>query len=475
MTEVLNTELLNSDEKTAIQLIVKIILQHDCNAKLHIEQRSDDYLSMIISATNSDFLRLKCGVHTKWISLSMWVCDNQIKNSPCFSNVKNRNQRHWKISLDSVDDIINYSDVIIASYDAESNQFESTEANTNQQTEEHSNGLSIDDFSISIRRQQASKSNENSKRNKGNSLLAFPADYCVIDIETTGLDPSFNEIIELAAIRVSNNQIVNTFQSLVKPSDDVDEFIEQLTGITNSMLSTAPRIENILPKFLDFIGDSTIVGHNVNFDLNFIYDNVFDLFGTEFKNNFVDTMRLSKRLYPDLKHHRLKDMVAFFQISNKQMHRALADCEQTYEILEKIRQYVFSEYGTVENCPEIVPAKKYNHKQHLRASDLKTEQTAFDETHPLFNKLCVFTGTLNIPRKQAMQYVLDFGGYVGDRLTKDTNYLIVGNYENIASVKGGKTGKIKKAEDYQLKGYDIQILSEQVFCDMISDFGDDSE
>lgn len=113
--------------------------------------------------------------------------------------------------------------------------------------------------------------------NKGKSLLVFPDDYTVIDIETTGLDPLFDDIIEIAGIKYRENKEIERFQSLINPGRKIGDFIVELTGITNEMLLDAPSIETVLPRFLEFVGNDTIVGHNVHFDINFIYDNVENL------------------------------------------------------------------------------------------------------------------------------------------------------------------------------------------------------
>lgn len=110
------------------------------------------------------------------------------------------------------------------------------------------------------------------REQKGKSLLDSIDNYIVIDLETTGLDPSYDEIIEFAAVRVENGAIISEFQSLVKPSFPIDGFITELTGITNEMLSSAPSVDTVLPSFLDYVGQSTIVAHNANFDVNFLYD-----------------------------------------------------------------------------------------------------------------------------------------------------------------------------------------------------------
>lgn len=313
-----------------------------------------------------------------------------------------------------------------------------------------------------------------SKRKKGKSLLLFPAQYCVIDIETTGLSTNFDEIIELAAIRISDGQIIDTFQSLVKPTYEIDEFIEQLTGITNSMLSSAPSIEDVLPNFLDFLGDDILVGHNINFDINFIYDYTFEQLNYAFSNDFVDTLRLSRKLFPNLPHHRLQDLTAYLHIKNPQAaHRALSDCYSTFAVFKSLKENSVLRYGSVDDFLKTISSKKIYNYHNVKVSELKPIKTEFDETHPLFGKLCVFTGELKFSRKQAMQTVLDCGGKIGDNLTKDTNFLIVGNFENSLNIKKGqKSGKMKKAEAYRLKGCDIQILDENTFYDMITDFSD---
>ena len=111
-----------------------------------------------------------------------------------------------------------------------------------------------------------------------------------------------------------------------------------------------------------------------------------------------------------------------------------------------------------------------HHHSNVSAKDIVTNKTEFDETHPLFGKLCVFTGTLEkMIRKDAMQIVVDFGGQVGNSVTKKTNYLILGNNDYCSSIKDGKSSKQKKAESLKLSGSDIEIISEDVFYDMISE------
>ncbi|MDD7603224.1 MAG: 3'-5' exonuclease, partial [Firmicutes bacterium] len=126
------------------------------------------------------------------------------------------------------------------------------------------------------------------ERHKGRSLIDFPSDCCVIDIETTGLDYFYDEIIEISAIKVVDGHFSDTFSQLVRPDEPISDFITKLTGITNDMLADKPSIKDALPLFLDFIGDSLLVGYNVNFDINFLYDAAKEYLNVEFDNDYVD-------------------------------------------------------------------------------------------------------------------------------------------------------------------------------------------
>lgn len=173
-------------------------------------------------------------------------------------------------------------------------------------------------------------------RKKGKSLIKIPSRFVVFDIETTGLNPATDEIIEISAIKVIDNVIEDTFSYLIKPNNEIPYFITELTKITNEMVENALSIEEVLPRFIDFIEDEILVGHNVNFDINFIYDNLIKLGKEPLKNDFVDTLRLSRKLLPNLNHHRLSDITNYYKINNKGSHRAMRDTEMTLEVLQML-------------------------------------------------------------------------------------------------------------------------------------------
>ena len=183
---------------------------------------------------------------------------------------------------------------------------------------------------------------------KGRSLITFPEDYVVVDIETTGLSPQYNEIIELSAIRYSGGYKSAEYTTLVRPDYDVSPFITDLTGITNEMLEDAPKIKNCLGEFSDFVGSSIVVGYNVNFDVNFIYDNFERWLGESFTNDFVDVMRIAKKELPALERHRQIDIADFFGIEFDRAHRALDDCETCNCCFTALARHITARGKTLE-------------------------------------------------------------------------------------------------------------------------------
>lgn len=302
---------------------------------------------------------------------------------------------------------------------------------------------------------------------KGSSLLCSPTDYVVVDLETTGYSPIYDEIIEMCALKVRSNEIVDSFCSLVNRDSCiyVDTFVSDLTGITQEMIDSAPDIKDILPGLVDFIGTDIIVGHNVNFDINFLYDACNKIIGKPLINDFVDTMRISRRLHPEHKHHRLMDLAERYSINYSGAHRSKRDCEITKNCYDALNADILQHFDSYNEFVKNKPRVSHSHK--VCAKDISSSTENFDTSHILYDKVCVFTGTLEkMLRKEAMQIVANFGGINADSVTKKTNFLILGCNDYCKSIKDGKSNKQKKAEMLQLQGQDISVISEDVFYDI---------
>ncbi len=164
---------------------------------------------------------------------------------------------------------------------------------------------------------------------KGKSLLVSIDNFVALDVETTGLSPQTDKIIEIGLVRVRQGKVREQYSSLIQPGRLISSRIASLTGITNKMLIDAPSMEEILPKALAFIGDDIIVGHNVNFDIGFMRAACQTVMQCAFTNDFVDTMRLGRAYFRDLPNHRLSTLVSAFCIEQVEAHRALADALAT--------------------------------------------------------------------------------------------------------------------------------------------------
>lgn len=316
------------------------------------------------------------------------------------------------------------------------------------------------------------KQNTSQRDKKGNSIIAFPDEFVMVDIETTGCDARYNEIIEISAIRIKDDQVIDRFSMLIRPWNDIDPFITNLTGITNQMVQDAPRVGEVIKHFLRFIRpEDIILGYNVNFDINFLYDNALSEADYYLSNNFIDVLRIARKLIKNTENHKLKTIAAYYGISYEGAHRGEQDCIICLECYKRLRDEVDKQSMSEADFIDSFNKRSSNgyFANQIRSKDIVTDKKAFDENHPLFSKVCVFTGALEkMSRKDAMQMVVDLGGICGDQVTRKTNYLVLGNLDYVKSIKDGKSSKMKKAEGYILAGQDIEIISENVFYELIS-------
>jgi len=163
-----------------------------------------------------------------------------------------------------------------------------------------------------------------------------PQEFVVVDIETTGLKPAEAEIIEIAAIKVQNGEIIDIFQTLIRPEYGIPAFITNFTGISENMVQESPPVVEVLIPFCEFIDHLPIVGHNIQFDLKFLNYNTKQYFGQVILNRSIDTLPLARKHIKGTKNHKLETLANYFNIDTTNNHRALKDCYMTLEIYQKL-------------------------------------------------------------------------------------------------------------------------------------------
>ncbi|MCM3237688.1 PolC-type DNA polymerase III [Heyndrickxia oleronia] len=160
--------------------------------------------------------------------------------------------------------------------------------------------------------------------------------FVVFDVETTGLSAVYDTIIELAAVKIHNGEIIDRFESFANPHHRLSNTTIELTGITDDMVESAPDVDIVLRKFLEWSGNDVLVAHNASFDMGFINVGYQKIGLPKATNPVIDTLEVARLLYPEFKNHRLNTLAKKFDIELTQHHRAIYDAEATGYILIKL-------------------------------------------------------------------------------------------------------------------------------------------
>lgn len=168
--------------------------------------------------------------------------------------------------------------------------------------------------------------------------------FVIFDLETTGFSNKNDKITEIGAVKVENFKVVDRFSQLINPEKDISYKVQELTGITNDLIKDKPTIEEVLPKFVEFIGDSVLVAHNADFDMGFMQQKCREQ-NIGFKNTSVDTLTLARTLLPHMKRFRLNLIAKELGIPLLNHHRAVDDAEATAHIFIKFLEMIRKKGG----------------------------------------------------------------------------------------------------------------------------------
>lgn len=177
---------------------------------------------------------------------------------------------------------------------------------------------------------------------KKNKLTQRITSFVCFDIETTGLNPSTNQIIEIGAVKVKDGKVSGRFSELINPGIPLPDLIVRLTGINDAMLKNADTVSNVLRRFLEFAEEEVVIGHNIMFDYSFIKSAAVKEKLT-FEKQGIDTLELSRKLHPELESRSLENMCKFYHINNVNAHRAYDDAHATTLLYVNLCNIFFEE------------------------------------------------------------------------------------------------------------------------------------
>ncbi|WP_313130407.1 3'-5' exonuclease [Anaerocolumna sp.] len=152
--------------------------------------------------------------------------------------------------------------------------------------------------------------------------------FVCFDIETTGLNPQTDRVIEIGAVKVKDKKVVEYFSELIYPGMKLSPLITNLTGIDDEMLKGADREEQVVQRFIDFTEDYPVIGHNIMFDYSFIKI-AAERIQASFDKRGIDTLELCKKLHGNLESRSLESMCRYYNINNERAHRAYQDAKAT--------------------------------------------------------------------------------------------------------------------------------------------------
>ena len=169
----------------------------------------------------------------------------------------------------------------------------------------------------------------------GSKGQSIDTEYCVLDLETTGISHITEKITEIGIIKIKDGKEIGTFETFVNPEKHIPEEVQNITHITDEMVANAPTIEEVLPKMIEFLGDSVVVTHNTDFDVTWLKYN-YEKYGYKWKNTYLDTLRLAKAMYPEFSRYKLGFIADKLGIVVEVAHRALDDVKTLVQVFNKM-------------------------------------------------------------------------------------------------------------------------------------------
>lgn len=301
-------------------------------------------------------------------------------------------------------------------------------------------------------------------------------DFVVIDLETTGLSPNSDKIIQISAVRFTNLIESDYFSTYVRPSVHIPPNITKLTGISDTLVQSAPTFEDVWSQYKNFIEKSPLVtGYNVSFDLQFLSKACGEDLRLKWK--CFDTLSCARQAIPYLENYKLSTVCNYINYADR-FHDSLNDCRACGEVIKYL--YNCTDCFELEPLKYLSPCKeRRNNTQISKVNEYKNKLAAsnpapispdrISKSGPLSGKNIVFTGALSFGRSTALTMAENAGALVKSSVSKKTNYVVVGEQDINLVGADGLSSKLEHA--YQLIdecGIDIKIIGEVEFLRLLT-------
>lgn len=303
-------------------------------------------------------------------------------------------------------------------------------------------------------------------------------DFVCLDFETSNNELRSACSIGIAAVK--NNEIVNTFYTLLNPPTDFFDYENtKINGITKNDVENSPKFNEVWTQINHFIDSSNfVVAHNANFDMSVLKESLLN-YSLEIPNfNFFDSMSFCSKVYEGTS-KKLISMCEYFGVQLNDHHNGLEDAKACAAIvIESVQRSRFKTiYSYLKGFPSIrietfyefksqKTFRKNNYSKKTKISEIKVDESKFDINHPLYDKTCVITGKFeNYDRETMTKKILEVGGNVKTSVSRNTDFLFVGEQDLDIVGLDGLSNKEEKAFELINQGYSIEVLYEHNFED----------
>ena len=289
-------------------------------------------------------------------------------------------------------------------------------------------------------------------------------DFCVLDVETTGLECTSDHVVQVGIIKVADDQVIDRLNTFVNPGCHIPSRATEIHGITDNDVKDAPTYKQIADRMVSLLDGSTVVGHNVTFDLNFIQQILVERSNPNHTLNmeYVDTWDFANRLRLPVQDYKLQTLLAFYGIDPGEAHTAYDDARATLELFNALR-YEYSHKDEIEAQRKAAELEARRQKKEAE----KAARAAAFSASPLFEKSFCFTGSFSIDRAALEALAQSVGGVLREKISGRTSYLVKGDVSDLPDWALDR--KLHKAEELIEAGKGIQIIDEAEFMRLIAD------